>query len=95
MNILQYHIGGGIAEQKEFRKIGEIFDCSNDCFQIQLIGNNGLTFYYYIWPFRKWQDNTSDFLTLDGKTYSEKELYTFCANRITEDILNTLEADND
>lgn len=34
-------------------------------------------------------------LTPDRKTYSEKDVYAFCVDRITDDILNTPEAIND
>lgn len=94
MNILQIHFDSG-AYQVVFQKIVEIKKFSEDSFELNIIDNNGDTAFYYVCPFHKWTDNMSDFLMLNGKTYSKKDLYTFCMNWITETVLNTLETVND
>ena len=97
MNMLQYH-ELDVLKQEEFLEIVEIISfhgVSIANYQIKLITRNGKKRYLYVYPFfDKWLDNTPDCLTLDGKTYSEMDLHTFCTNWIMETALNALDADN-
>ena len=93
MNMIQFHIGNSI-KQETFKKLGTIRKLSGDSFEIQVVFDSGHSFYYYLEPIFNWMDNTPDFLMIDGNVYSEMDLYTFCTNWITEDLLNILETSN-
>ena len=93
MNILQYH--ASVTCQISFQEIVRIEKSSENSYHFSIIDIDGDIRHVYVCPFFKWEDNMPDSLFLDGKTYSENDLYTFCFNWITENILNTLEAGND
>ena len=95
MHMLQFHAANN-AQQERFQEIVEIYKLSDQCFRIKTITNNNRIHYTFVYPFCTWWlDNKPDLLAFeDGKIYSGKDLYNFCSNWITEDILNVLEVPN-
>lgn len=95
MNMLKFHIGNYALVQKPVAVINKIAAGDDDGFTINLADTDGYTHDYYVYPERNFEDGKPESLDYLGNHYEKNDLYIFCANWITEDILNTLEAGND